>query len=44
MIEENVVSAAGASNRASAKMIERAITEAGFRPWLRNQDYTPRTV
>ncbi|PKP06347.1 MAG: dehypoxanthine futalosine cyclase [Bacteroidetes bacterium HGW-Bacteroidetes-5] len=44
MIEENVVSAAGASNRASAKMIERAITEAGFLPWLRNQDYTPRTV
>jgi len=44
MIEENVVSSAGASNRTDALMMERAIKEAGFLPWLRNQDYTPRTV
>ncbi|MDR1169876.1 MAG: CofH family radical SAM protein, partial [Prevotellaceae bacterium] len=39
MIEENVVSAAGASHRFDAKGIQDAIREAGFDPWLRNQKY-----
>jgi cyclic dehypoxanthinyl futalosine synthase len=39
MIEENVVSSAGASNRFDAKRIQDAIREAGFEPWLRNQKY-----
>jgi cyclic dehypoxanthinyl futalosine synthase len=44
MIEENVVSSAGASNRFDAKGIQTAIREAGFEPWLRNQKYEPLTV
>lgn len=39
MIEENVVSAAGASYSLDAKGIQTAITEAGFTPQLRNQKY-----
>lgn len=41
MIEENVVSAAGADNRFDANEIQNAIREAGFEPWLRNQKYEP---
>ena len=36
MIEENVVSAAGASNRADEKMLRYLITEAGFTPQQRD--------
>ncbi|NOT36849.1 MAG: CofH family radical SAM protein [Saprospiraceae bacterium] len=39
MIEENVVSAAGAQQRFTAQGIQDAIQEAGFRPQLRNQQY-----
>jgi len=39
MIEENVVSKAGASFRTDAEGITRAIREAGFRPRFRNQKY-----
>jgi len=39
MIEENVVSAAGASNKFDADGIQQAIREAGFIPQLRNQEY-----
>ncbi len=39
MIEENVVSAAGAQQRFTANGIQKAIVEAGFRPQLRNQQY-----
>jgi len=39
MIEENVVSAAGAQQRFTAKGIQDAIEEAGFIPQLRNQQY-----
>lgn len=39
MIEENVVSAAGARHRFTADGIQKAIVEAGFRPQLRNQQY-----
>ncbi len=39
MIEENVVSAAGASFRFTASGIQKAIREAGFEPQLRNQEY-----
>jgi cyclic dehypoxanthinyl futalosine synthase len=39
MIEENVVSVAGASNHFDAEGIRRAILDAGFRPQLRNQDF-----
>ncbi len=41
MIEENVVSSAGANNSMNAEEMQKAIREAGFNPWLRNQDYTP---
>ncbi|MFA6483639.1 MAG: cyclic dehypoxanthinyl futalosine synthase [Bacteroidales bacterium] len=37
MIEENVVSAAGARNKMDAQGMEEAIREAGFIPRLRNQ-------
>ena len=40
MIEENVVSAAGASNKLSAYEMQRTIAEAGFQPQLRTQDYS----
>ncbi len=39
MIEENVVSAAGAPHRFTSGSIQRAIKEAGFEPQLRNQQY-----
>ena len=39
MIEENVVSAAGARFRFTADGIQEAIKEAGFNPQLRNQQY-----
>ena len=39
MIEENVVSAAGASNRFNAEEIQSIIREAGFVPRRRNQKY-----
>jgi cyclic dehypoxanthinyl futalosine synthase len=39
MLEENVVSAAGAPHRFTYKTIQEAIEEAGFIPQLRNQQY-----
>jgi cyclic dehypoxanthinyl futalosine synthase len=39
MIEENVVSVAGAKNKFDADGIRLAIREAGFEPRLRNQDF-----
>ena len=42
MIEENVVSSAGANNRFDAKGIQQAIREAGFTPQLRDQLYRLR--
>ncbi|MFA5850457.1 MAG: CofH family radical SAM protein [Bacteroidales bacterium] len=42
MIEENVVSSAGAKNSMDSLKMQQTIREAGFEPWLRNQDYTPR--
>ena len=44
MIEENVVSAAGADHRFDAISIQQAIKEAGFIPLLRNQQYEPRPI
>jgi len=44
MIEENVVSAAGAPHRFTAKGIQDAIAEAGFVPQLRNQQYEFRAM
>ncbi len=42
MIEENVVSSAGADHHFDAEGIQRAIREAGFTPRLRNQLYQYR--
>ncbi len=42
MIEENVVSAAGADYKFDANGIQKAIKEAGFTPQLRNQKYEYR--
>ena len=39
MIEENVVSSAGASFKLSALEMQRTIADAGFNPQLRTQDY-----
>lgn len=44
MIEENVVSAAGAPHRFTYKTIQDAIREAGFEPQLRNQQYEWRAI
>lgn len=44
MIEENVVSAAGAPHRFTYKGIQAAIQEAGFEPQLRNQQYEFREI
>ncbi|RYZ55788.1 MAG: dehypoxanthine futalosine cyclase [Sphingobacteriales bacterium] len=44
MIEENVVSAAGAPHRFTAQGIQTAIREAGFEPQLRNQQYEFRDM
>ena len=42
MIEENVVSAAGAPHRFTSESIKNCIVEAGFTPQLRNQMYENR--
>ena len=39
MIEENVVSAAGASFKMNTSDIQKTIVDAGFIPHLRNQAY-----
>lgn len=44
MIEENVVSAAGAPHRFTSAGIQQAIREAGFEPQLRNQKYGFREI
>jgi cyclic dehypoxanthinyl futalosine synthase len=44
MIEENVVSAAGAPHRFTSKGIQEAIREAGFIPQLRTQQYEYRSM
>jgi cyclic dehypoxanthinyl futalosine synthase len=44
MLEENVVSAAGAPHRFTSKTIQAAIREAGFTPQLRNQQYEFREL
>jgi cyclic dehypoxanthinyl futalosine synthase len=44
MIEENVVSAAGAPHRFTYRQIQEAIHEAGFEPQLRNQQYEERQI
>jgi len=44
MIEENVVSAAGAPHRFTSKTIQEAIREAGFDPQLRGQQYNYREI
>lgn len=44
MLEENVVSAAGAPHRFTYKSIQEAIREAGFEAQLRNQQYGWRTL
>jgi len=44
MIEENVVSAAGARWRFTADGIQEAIKEAGYRPQLRTQQYEYREL
>ncbi len=41
MIEENVVSVAGATQQFDAEGIQRAIIDAGFTPFLRDQTYKP---
>lgn len=40
MMEENVVSAAGTTHRATIAEMERAIRDAGFEPRRRRQDYS----
>lgn len=44
MIEENVVSAAGAPHRFTSTTIQQSIREAGFEPQLRNQQYEWRKI
>jgi cyclic dehypoxanthinyl futalosine synthase len=44
MIEENVVSAAGAPHRFTSEGIQKAIKEAGFEPQLRTQKYEFREI
>lgn len=44
MIEENVVSAAGAPHRFTYRTMQEAIKEAGFEPQLRNQQYKWRDI
>ncbi len=44
MIEENVVSAAGAPHRFTSTTIQASIKEAGFEPQLRNQQYEWRDL
>ena len=40
MMEENVVSAAGTTHRATVREMERVIRDAGFEPRRRRQDYS----
>jgi cyclic dehypoxanthinyl futalosine synthase len=44
MLEENVVSAAGAPHRFTYKSIQDAIKDAGFEPQLRTQKYEFREL
>lgn len=44
MLEENVVSAAGAPHRFTFKQIQESIREAGFEPQLRDQQYNERVL
>jgi len=44
MIEENVVSVAGAPHRFTSEGIQEAIREAGFEPQLRTQEYEDRKL
>lgn len=44
MIEENVVSAAGAPHRFTSSTIQAAIRESGFEPQLRTQKYEEREL
>jgi cyclic dehypoxanthinyl futalosine synthase len=44
MIEENVVSAAGAPHRFTSTTIQESIKQAGFEPQLRNQQYEWREI
>ncbi|WP_207420561.1 cyclic dehypoxanthinyl futalosine synthase [Desertivirga brevis] len=44
MLEENVVSAAGAPHRFTSDAIQKSIREAGFEPQLRNQKYEFREM
>ncbi len=44
MLEENVVSAAGAPHRFTYKQIQDSIREAGFVPQLRDQQYNEREI
>lgn len=44
MIEENVVSAAGAPHRFTAEGIQQSIRDAGFEPQLRTQEYEEREL
>jgi cyclic dehypoxanthinyl futalosine synthase len=44
MIEENVVSAAGAPHRFTSAGIQEAIVQAGFEPQLRTQEYEYRDL
>lgn len=44
MIEENVVSAAGAPHRFTSEGIQKAIRDAGFEPRLRTQQYEVREM
>jgi len=40
MIEENVVSATGLHNSLDARQMQDSICDAGFEPWLRDQQYS----
>jgi len=40
MIEENVISKAGANYQATEEMLRRVIIEEGFKPVKRKADYT----
>lgn len=44
MMEENVVSAAGASYKMNTSGIQQAIRDAGFEPQYRNQAYEPENL
>lgn len=44
MIEENVVSSAGAEHQMGAAEMQNTIIDSGFEPWLRGQDYMPRVT